>query len=105
MNWAVDIRTKAEREIARDAVSVPAGVLQWLDDLSGRGEISERERDAVNLWNGVGSSNRSYTLQVIMKNVALLPEAKADVPRWWMRQVRARRAAEFQCVAGNSLRL
>ena len=87
VNWAVSVRTKAEREIARDAVTAPEGALRLLDDLVERGEISERERDAVNLWNGVGSSAGNYTLRRLMENIALLPEAGADAPRWWMRQV------------------
>ena len=87
VEWAISIRTKAEREIARDAVSVPAGALRRMDDLVERGELSERERDAVNLWSGVGSSAGNYTLRRLMENIALLPEAGADAPRWWMRQV------------------
>ena len=87
VEWAISIRTKAEREIARDAVSVPAGALRLLDDLVERGYLSARERDAVNLWNGVGSSAGNYTLRRLMANITLLPPSGEDFSRWWMRQV------------------
>lgn len=91
LKWAASVRSEAEQKIARETNNVSDGVLKRLDKLVGNG-ITQRQRDAVDLWNGTPShgtqpgSGDFSSIEYLMKSISLLPEDGADVARWWRLQ-------------------
>ena len=91
LRWAESVRAEAEKRIARETNEVSGGVLKRLDSLVGSG-FSQRQRDAVSLWNGTPAHGRQpgsgdySSIEYLMKGLSLLPEDGADVALWWRRQ-------------------
>ena len=91
LKWAASVRAEAEKKIARETNEVSDGVLKRLDKLVGS-EITQRQREAVGLWNGTpahgtqpGAGDFS-SIEYLMKSLSLLPEDRADIARWWRLQ-------------------
>ena len=103
LEWAVKVRSKAEKEIADCSFTIPQGVLARLDDLTAEGVLTARERDLVTLWNGVGASSHGgakranyHTLKEVLQAICNLPEQGADVKTWWTYQGCVRKPARWE---------
>ena len=90
LDWADEVRAKAEAEIARETSDIPRGVMDRLRALVSAGAMPRRQVEIASAWNGVGARGRSpgegdyYSIRETMKALALLPAEGADIGRWWV---------------------
>ena len=91
IEWAIEVRTKAEAEIAREAAVIDVGIMDRLRDLVIDGKITRRQFELVDIWNGVGARGRTpgagdyYGIHAALEAIALLPGRHEDVGAWWVR--------------------
>ena len=89
VEWAVSVRAEAERQIAREASEVSIGVTQRIDALTGK-TVTNRQRDLVELWSGVGARRKGgyhseyYAIRELMLDFSLLPGIADNVGAWWL---------------------
>ena len=94
--WAVDVRVKAEKEIAREAENISPGAIRRLKALADRGVITQRGFELVELWDGVGARGRRpgegdyHSIRELLKSLSSLPDVDASITDWWLNAIRSR---------------
>ncbi len=95
--WAVEVRVKAEKQIAREAENINPGAMRRLKALADRGSITQRGFELVELWDGVGARGRRpgegdyHSIRELLKSLSSLPDVDASVTDWWLNIVKSGR--------------
>ena len=95
--WAVDVRVKAEKEIARETENISPGAMRRLKALADRGVITQRGFELVDLWDGVGARGRRpgegdfHSIRELLKSLSSLPDIDASIADWWLNIVKSGR--------------